>query len=190
MNARGKGIRRPILIVTEGATERGYLNAIRDHARTRDIRKIIDAKGGGGIVEALSRTNLDAFAQVWIVLDAESHPHNELQRVAGWVAAAADPQRFRVVVTSPRFEAWLLAHFEVPTGSGRQMEERLKAACGFRKPQLPPELPLRDWQAAAGNLEEFDCRAPLVTDDRDSCAVCQPGSAMIHIVRLVLGEPG
>ena len=67
------------------------------------------------------------------------------------------------------------------------MEERLKAACGFRKPQLPPELPLRDWQAAAGNLEEFDCRAPLVTDDRDSCAVCQPGSAMIHIVRLVLG---
>lgn len=66
MTARGREERGPILIVTEEDTKRGYLQAIRDHQSTREIRAIINAKGGGGVIGALKRTKLDAYSQIWI----------------------------------------------------------------------------------------------------------------------------
>ncbi|MDQ1250506.1 MAG: hypothetical protein QG597_4885 [Actinomycetota bacterium] len=191
MSGRGRRAERgPILIVTEGATEMGYLNAIRDYERTPNLRRVIDAKGGGGVIGALSRTTLDAFAQVWVVLDAEAHPHRDLRRVTKWVASQPNPKRFRVVVTAPRFEAWLLAHYEVPEGTGRQVEAKLSVDYNYRKPRLPPGFPLLDWHAAVANLAQIPCQVTGISGDREMCAACRPGSAMIHVVQLLWGESG
>lgn len=138
----------------------------------------------------MSRTALDGFAQVWVVVDAEAHPHRDLHRIVKWVSGQRNPKRFRVIVTAPRFEAWLLAHYEVPSGTGRQVEVKLTSEYGFHKPRLPAHFPLLDWQAAAENLAELPCEVPGISDDRLTCAACEPGSAMIHVVRLVRGESG
>jgi hypothetical protein len=49
-------IRRSVLLILEGDTEQTYVDRVRCYESTHHIRRPINAKGGGGIVNALERT--------------------------------------------------------------------------------------------------------------------------------------
>ncbi|MDP4015413.1 MAG: RloB family protein [Candidatus Nanopelagicales bacterium] len=181
--------RRPILVVTEGYTEANYLEAVRLREATRHIRKIINAKGGGGIVQALERTNLDGFEEVWLVVDAEKHPHVTCARLRQSIEKQSAEDQTRVMITAPKFEAWLLAHFEKPTGTGARIEARLREHYGFKKSDLPKGINLDRWATAAARLEQLDLGVPDIPAQAYECPLCRLASGMSAAVELVGGSP-
>lgn len=186
---RGRDLRRSELVVVEGFTDEHYVSAVRDHLRSRHIRKVVNAKGGPKIVPWLCGVRLDAYTRIWIVLDAETHPHTVVGQVLKWISTQPSPDRFCTVINAPSIEAWLLAHYESPTGSRAEMERRLRDITGYEKPRLPPGLPLQDWPQAARQLARLQLEARS-SPDRSACALSRPGSAMAALLPHLTGEDG
>lgn len=125
MSRPGRLARETRLIVVEGGTEEKYLRAVTDW--TGAVPKFINANGHGGVGRVLGQTDLDHFMRVWVVVDAEGHPHQECRKLAETLTSLGEARkRLKVVLTSPKFEYWLLAHFATPPTARRRIEQMLK----------------------------------------------------------------
>jgi hypothetical protein len=52
--------------------------------------------------------------EAWLVLDRDSWSEDQLLELVAW---AASDRRFSVAISNPKFEVWLLMHFEDPAGA-------------------------------------------------------------------------
>jgi len=114
--------KRRILVACEGQeTEPNYFDGLRRLQVVRDrwVLKIVPGKGKtplGTIERAIQRVarakqrgRTFAFDEVWCVLDVE-----ELTSQSSLAEARrlANEKGFRVALSNPAFEVWILAHFE------------------------------------------------------------------------------
>lgn len=122
---RPRGHRTPktrILVVCQGAeTEPNYFDGLKREQIVRDrfSVRIVSTKGGTAldVVEkarreaddATSRGKEYAFEEVWCLVDMEQPGHNPQLADACRLAEKAG---FRVALSNPAFEVWILAHFE------------------------------------------------------------------------------
>ena len=116
--------RRPkprILIACEGrATEPKYFDGLCREQAVRDRFSVKIVPGGGKTpltavrkalrqVEAAERHSALRFAEVWCILDVERAGENPKLEEARKLASE---NQFRVALSNPAFEVWILAHFE------------------------------------------------------------------------------
>lgn len=184
---KGRGLFRSELVVVEGQTEEAYIQDMWRGDLGKHVRRPVNAEGGSRIVPALRRRDLNDYTRVWIVMDAEKHPHADLQRVTKWVAGRSDSGKFTIIVTAPKVEAWLLAHYERPLGSGAGIERRLAQVTGYEKGSIPAGFPRGAWVEAESRIGMLPAN-PEILADASSCALCVPGSAMPLLVRELIGE--
>lgn len=178
---------RSELIVVEGDTEEAYIGGIWHRGLARHLRGPLNAKGGHRVQHAMERTRLDDFTRIWIVMDAEKHPHRAVRQTQSWTSRQAKPERFVFILTAPKIEAWLLAHYEPPSGSAAQIEARLVDLTGFVKGGMPDGFPKSEWEQAADRLPALpgDVMARL---DSSPCPLCLIGSALPQLVKALTGS--
>lgn len=133
-------ISRPRLLVVIGSlrTEQDYLIGLRDSAGTRavDIQLVRRAKSPEAVVayaaDFVARAS-DDFDEVWCVYDVDEFD-------VGLAGREAARHRFRLAVSDPCFELWLLLHHEdcgAFLGGYREVERRLrKHLPGYDKTRL------------------------------------------------------
>lgn len=106
----------------------------------RDMRRWLAEKG------------LRAGDQAWIVVDTDSWPEQQLLELHRW--AAGDP-RYGLAVSNPKFEFWLLLHFEDGNGAATS------AQCTRRLQRHLPHYDkgIRATDFPAGTVEQAAKRA-------------------------------
>ena len=140
MPSRRRRFRRPpgkrryrklFLIATEGVkTEPQYFAIFNDrdsvvhvkclrskhHSPTQVLKRMEDH---------LRRENLLASDEAWLVVDKDQWRDEELEQLHTWSQSA---DNYGFALSNPRFEYWLLLHFEDGTqiGSSRECTTRLK----------------------------------------------------------------
>lgn len=169
------------VIFVEGYTEEAYLGAVRVWERSREV-KVVNAKGQGGVLRGMQRPNLDAYARVWVVMDAERHPHQECERVRKYVERQKSPE-YLLIVTSPKIETLLLAHYQMPTGDGARDARILREERGFEsKRNLPSNFDAGAWRAALTRIARLELERP------NECGLCVPQTGLGELVARLRGE--
>jgi hypothetical protein len=119
--------RRTLLIVCEGEqTEFLYFQALKHdfHLANVQIDIVPSSRDSHSIVrEAMSRHGANQFDEVWCVFDHEFVPHN-----ARFAPAVAEARRhgFRLGVSNPAFEFWLLLHYRRTTQAFTDNDELIR----------------------------------------------------------------
>ena len=113
--------RRRFFFITEGEeTEKSYLDIAYDRLNLRELCTFCFRHDKSSIesmlTEALKVESSTKFKpkqgdEIWIILDQdeESHPPLQLKQLSAW---EKEKEYRHVVISSPRFEYWLLWHFE------------------------------------------------------------------------------
>ncbi len=104
------------LISCEGSvTEPEYFAFFREHASIQCLR----AKGKsapGAVLErmkkAFDRTSFRRGDEAWLVVDNDNWTDGHLQALHQWAAEHGGDVKRGLAVSNPRFELWLLLHFE------------------------------------------------------------------------------
>ena len=126
--ARGKDSRtyKPrFVIVAEGrVTERQYFNCFN---RFRDLseRVVVDCKrekdstsSPGGVLKTMQRHLKDdgfgASDHAWLVVDKDKWKDTQINELYQW---STDQKNFGLALSNPKFEYWLLLHFEEVKGT-------------------------------------------------------------------------
>lgn len=134
--------RETILVVTEGQTEKGYIEGLKQHLRSSatpqvTATKVVNGKGEPDRVmrTAQARSKDADFDEVWLLLDVDEHarllPVVEQARRLGFFAA----------VSNPCFEVWVVWHFEdVRQEADRGDVQRTARGHGVDK-SLPANFP-------------------------------------------------
>ncbi len=120
-----------ILIVCEGTrTEFYYFRALKEDFSLRSVHiKPIGRDPLSLVRAAAHEARAQGINQVWCVFDHEFAPQNV--QFAPAVVEAED-RGFRLAVSNPSFEFWLLLHYVPSTGQfddNDQLEEALRARC-------------------------------------------------------------
>ena len=113
---------RPVCWVSaEGATERDYftMDAFRDTGKTIRFPKDIhpDRRNPAAVLKrfqkALRTEDFRAGDEAWIVVDVDEWPVGELRELLAW---AEGDERCHVAISNPKFELFLVMHFEKGNG--------------------------------------------------------------------------
>jgi RloB-like protein len=112
--------RRRLLVVAEGTnTEVQYMQGLTQHLKTTGVSvRPVTTKGRGRdplsvlkAAESLAREaeSVDPYEEIWLVVDVDEHATlSECLR-------QAKKKDIPVVISNPRFEIWLLWHFQAST---------------------------------------------------------------------------
>ena len=140
MPSRRRRFRRPpgkrryrklFLIATEGVkTEPQYFAIFNDHDSVVHV-KCLRSKHHSPtqvlkrIEDHLGQENLLASDEAWLVVDKDQWKDEQLMELHTWSQGA---DNYGFALSNPRFEYWLLLHFEDGTriGSSRECSSRLK----------------------------------------------------------------
>jgi len=146
---RVSGIRdvRPLfLVATEGKkTEPEYLNMrIFKPPETSIKTKVLPTRSSSSPISVLKRMKkyikdyeLGERDQIWLVIDRDQWSEEDLNALYSWTILADNRN---LAVSNPRFEYWLLLHFEEGYGvnSPSECTDRLKCHCpDFSKSYVP-----------------------------------------------------
>lgn len=112
-----KPIKPRIVIATEGLhTERAYFSAClgdRDRAYVLDFVRTDNASAPKHVLRRMERhlreSPLENQDEAWIVVDRDTWPESELARLVAWTRQSS---RRHLALSNPKFEYWLLLHFE------------------------------------------------------------------------------
>jgi hypothetical protein len=144
------------LVVCEGeVTEPEYLDGLQRVLRIpRALLQIVvvgAGKGPMGVVRAAAGAYAD-HDEVWCVMDVDQHA--DLDKAL----AEARRRRFKVVVSSPSFELWLLYHFQdLNSGTDQDhLREKLRRYVAGYDKHLPPDFPFDQIEAAKARALRAD----------------------------------
>lgn len=140
MPSRRRRFRRPpgkrryrklFLIATEGVkTEPQYFAIFNDHDSVVHVKCLRSKHHSPTEVlrrmeDHLRRDNLLASDEAWLVIDKDQWKDEQLMQLHKWSQGA---DNYGFALSNPRFEYWLLLHFEdgIRIGSSRECSTRLK----------------------------------------------------------------
>lgn len=124
--------RKLFLIATEGEkTEPKYFYMFNT---TLSTAKILCLKGGHAssppkvlkrMANWLNENDLKIFDEAWIVVDKDQWSDSQIEELSSW---AKSKENYGLALSNPKFEYWLLLHFEDGVGirSSRDCSDRLK----------------------------------------------------------------
>jgi hypothetical protein len=107
------------VIVAEGSvTEQEYFHLLNDesiiHVRCLKHRRNLSPKEALLCVrEYVRKESLKKFDEAWVVVDKDFWPEEHLTELHGW---AQSRENFGFALSNPKFEYWLLLHFEDAKG--------------------------------------------------------------------------
>ena len=119
------------LIICEGAkTERGYFfnleSAIKTGA-TLKIPKTKDRSSPQDLLVDMTRSLQEyeteikkTLGEAWIVLDKDNWEPDQLEMIYNW---AKEKKHYNVAISNPKFEYWLILHYECGTKPGAKRKE-------------------------------------------------------------------
>ncbi|HKK02161.1 MAG TPA: RloB family protein [Desulfuromonadales bacterium] len=123
--------KKMFVIAAEGAeTEPAYFKMFGDAERVIHIQ-MLSGKNKSAPPQVLKRMNvylknqrLKADDQAWLVVDTDQWTEQQLNGLHQWTGTKPN---YHLAVTNPKFEYWLLLHFEDGhgVGSSRECSERL-----------------------------------------------------------------
>ena len=136
---------RRLLVVTEGKTEKEYLEGLMQSLRPDGMQvtaiDVVDGRGEPSKVlktaKARYQSRADDYDAVWLLLDVDQH--TKLIPVL----RKTRQENFSAAVSNPCFEVWLLWHFEDWTREGSSSEIQHAArrhGLGKSCPSLRPFL--------------------------------------------------
>lgn len=124
--------KRLFVIATEGAeTEPAYFKMFEDQERVIHIQ-VLPGKNKSAppqvwkrMNEHLKKKGLKAEDQAWLVVDTDQWSEQQLVALFQWSRSI---ENYGLAVSNPKFEFWLLLHFEDGNGiaSSRECSERLR----------------------------------------------------------------
>lgn len=128
-----KPVKPRIVIATEGThTERAYFSSCLGGNARRYTLEFVQADNASAPRHVLRRMErhlrgapLGEGDEAWIVVDRDNWPESDLNQISDWARSARN--RF-LALSNPKFEYWLLLHFEDASGvqSNRDCDERLR----------------------------------------------------------------
>lgn len=134
---------RKLLVVTEGKTEKEYLEGLMQSLRPNQTQvttiDVVDGRGEPSKVlktaKARCQSRADDYDEVWLLLDVDQHAKLTP------VLQETRQENFSAAVSNPCFEIWLLWHFEDWTreDSSREVQHAAKRH-GLGK-SIPPAFP-------------------------------------------------
>lgn len=141
----GRSYRKLFVIATEGdRTERQYFNLLRKFDIEGIAIKCLPSRDRSTPDHVLARmqkycdeNKLRDSDQCWLVVDRDNWSEEMLDELAGW---ARGRNNRGLAVCNPRFEYWLLLHFERGNaiGSAQEIEHRLKKHLQNYDKQIDP----------------------------------------------------
>ena len=184
--ANTRRYRKLFLIASEGAkTEPTYFRLLDSQYATIHISCI---KGGHAsapphvlarMEKRLKKERLRKGDEAWLVVDKDEWSDEQLAELVAW---SGTKEEFGLALSNPKFEYWLLLHFEDGTGiaSGRQCSQKLAQHLpdydkGFNPRKLTSEM----IQAAINRAEQRD-RPPCEDWPR------RTGTTVYRLVRRIL----
>ena len=146
--------RKTFIIVTEGAVhEVDYFTALAARQRRVQVRVLppVDRTSSAPVhalrraVEFATSGQMEPDDQLWIVLDTDRWPEQQLMEVR----RACDDKNWGLTISNPCFELWLYLHFsDLPSGfsvNSQGMKQALKdifpANEGYRPEEALKNLP-------------------------------------------------
>lgn len=131
---RQRQIRRRILILCEGQTEKNYFQALKEDSEYKQQLlalhpQIVTAKSPTPeqvVKEAVARATSEAkqgnpYDKIWVVFDHDNHPHREK------AYQSAIKVSFGVAFSAIAFEMWYLLHFVKSARSFSKAEDLITA---------------------------------------------------------------
>ena len=110
--------RKLFVVATEGTkTEPMYFRMLNDLQKTGHV-ECLASGGGSSPLDVLSRmekylkengNDLRESDEIWLVVDRDQWPATQLDRLQNW---AEESNRRDLALSNPKFEYWLLLHFE------------------------------------------------------------------------------
>lgn len=158
MFARGTRQRdsaRRILVSTEGCrTEPDYLTRFeREFLRNRVRFDCLFEKGAGSpdkvldrMVRRMEKAALRPGDEAWLVVDKDRWTDGQLRPLAEWAEKQSGSIRRRLFVSNPKFELWLLLHFEdaTPGMTAHAIDGRLGSLIPGYDKSIPDTILSRD----------------------------------------------
>lgn len=115
-----RSYRRMFILATEGAeTEPQYFDLFNNQNTVIHVKclkgrtKSSPDKVLERMKKHLEKSDLRSEDQAWLVVDKDQWTEEQLQRLLDWSQAA---QQHGLAVSNPKFELWLLLHFEEGNG--------------------------------------------------------------------------
>ena len=132
--------KRRVVIAAEGTvSEPEYFAFLQNQETTIQVR-CLKGRNGSAPPQVLARMRkflagdpLQAEDQAWLVCDKDAWTDEQLRELHSWAAGA---KQHGFALSNPKFEYWLLLHFEDATGIGAadEVDRRLKGHLpGFNK---------------------------------------------------------
>lgn len=161
--------KRLFLISSEGSvTEPQYLAGFFRYASIHCIRAA-GKSAPGDVLELMekefNRTSFRKGDEAWLVVDKDKWSDTQLQQLHQWVQKRKGPVKRGLAVSNPKFELWLLLHFEDVAGKcpGHECTNRLKKHIpGYGKHISCKAFPLSSITAAIYRAKRID--QPPVSD--------------------------
>jgi RloB-like protein len=155
-----------VLIVVEGMTEADYfaLKRREEHLKLVDI--VLDSEGGvpKTVVERAAERKKTAarearrmrdatrlYDEVWCVFDVDEHPNLAEAKIQ------ARDNGISLAVSSPRFELWLLLHFQDQNATDHRHE--IQRLCGSCIPRFEKRITESIYEVLAGRYADAVRRA-------------------------------
>lgn len=136
---------RQIHIFTEGdATEKEYLDLIKDMVRTHDTQHLCAEKFRINIKTSRNKSspkNLrktirreikhfegKELNEIWVLMDQDDWPSADISKLRDDEQIKASTDTYNVLISRPKFEIWLLLHFDAAFGllTSDDVDARLK----------------------------------------------------------------
>ena len=134
---------RKLLVVTEGKTEKEYLEGLMQSLRPDGMQvtaiDVVDGRGEPSKVlktaKARCHSHANDYDEVWLLLDVDQHAKLTP------VLRETRQENFSAAVSNPCFEVWLLWHFEDWTREGSSSEVQQAARRHGLGKSIPPAFP-------------------------------------------------
>lgn len=195
---RQRQIRRRILILCEGQTEKNYFQALKEDSEYKQQLlavhpQIVAAKNPTPeqvVKEAVARTTSEAkqgnpYDKTWVVFDHDNHPHREKAYQRAIKAS------FGVAFSAIAFEIWYLLHFVKSARSFSKAEELLVE---LRKHYPPYEKAKQnDFANLKSSLQIAFANAKWLreqVESPESVTNCNPWTNVDLLVKELTGEGG
>ena len=180
--------RRMFVIVAEGTvTEPQYFSLLSEES----IVKVICLKNTNGLTPEKALNHIEKYVreegleeakgdEAWVVVDRDSWPENHFDALHTW---AKKKSNYGFALSNPKFEYWLLLHFEDAKGvtTSKHCDDRLKKhISGYKKHIDSQHYPREKIDAAVTRAKQRD-NPPCKDWPRDP-----PGSTVYKLVEKIL----
>jgi hypothetical protein len=122
--------KRLFLISTEGSvTEPQYFNMFNNDTTVLHVKVVHNGASDPGNVlkemkKHLKKYDLEKNDQAWLVIDKDQWQETQISPLYTW---STTDEKYGFALSNPKFEYWLLLHFEEPSGisSSRNCSDKL-----------------------------------------------------------------